>query len=101
MGLADGTIKLWRTADWTPAATFDAHDARGGITSLAFNSDGSLLAASSEDRTWSLSTLKPGKILFRSRRHTATMSGAEFGADGVLHTLDYDGRMRSWALDDN
>jgi WD40 repeat protein len=44
LAFADGTLRLYKTADWTVTATLDPEDDRGALWSLAFNPAGDRLA---------------------------------------------------------
>jgi len=55
IGAPDGTIHLWRASDGKVLATLIGH--KGGLTSIAFSPDGSLLASLDERgalKLWSL-----------------------------------------------
>ena len=90
----DGTMKQWETATGTLKRTihlwddfaYEAGEQKRDIEvwSMAFNPDGTLLAAGSLDGTLSLWSLIPGKPRSVLKGHTGSISTITFSQDGKL-----------------
>ncbi|KAI1787130.1 quinon protein alcohol dehydrogenase-like superfamily [Ganoderma leucocontextum] len=48
---ADGTVRLWRTVDWSSVGVFVEHSIMVTVTRVAFAPDGELLVSGAEDGT--------------------------------------------------
>jgi WD40 repeat protein len=102
---ADGTIRLWRTADGTPhGPPLDA--AAGAANSVAFSPDGATLAAGYQDGRVQLWRVADGSALgpplgeYKDKKEDAVNSVA-FSPDGArLVSASEDRIVRLWQLDD-
>ena len=105
-GSADGRVRLWNTADHTPAGVLKGHD--GIVTAVAFNASGRLATACSEGvvQVWDAGT---GKAAW-SKTHSGAVrsiawhpSGEHLlvaGEDHKLYFRDTKGKSRSVRIDD-
>lgn len=95
---ADGTTKLWPTANDAsaggPVATL-----RGCANRVAFHPSGRLLGASCEDARWQLWDLETGAALVSQSGHSRAVYGIAFQGDGALvATGGEDAHIRVWDL---
>ena len=79
----DNTVKLWSINDAGKSSnllhTLTAH--QDGVTTIGFNSDGTLLATGSGDRNIKLWDTKTGKLIKNLRGHTSQINSLAFNQD--------------------
>ena len=106
LGLADDRrVQLVRREEpdawpgtWRDIRTFEGH--RDDVVSLAFSSDGLLLATASSDETARLWDVETGQLLQTLAGHTAPVSSVAFSPDGqFVATGSYDGTLRLWDVE--
>jgi len=88
-------VRLWETTHWKVISTFAGHTAL--TTSVAYSSDGKLVASGSEDNTARLWDVAAGKERFALKGHTRQVWGVAFSPDGKLvATASEDKTVRLW-----
>jgi WD40 repeat protein len=88
-------LNLWDTTNWNVVATLKGHEA--DIRSMAYSTDGRILATGSFDNTARLWDAAGGKELFTLRGHTDKVSGVALSPDGrLLATASHDRTVRLW-----
>lgn len=91
--------KIWRIVDGSPIAILSGHTAE--VRSLAFNSQGTMLASGSEDTTIKLWDAETGTLLCTLDGHTAPVRSVSFNAPGsLLVSASDDGTSRIWNVKD-
>jgi hypothetical protein len=80
--LWDYTIKLWRVSDGALLRTLEGHT--GGVTSVAFSPDGSMIASGSGDGTIKLWRVSDGALLKTYDEETVNVYPVAFSPDGLL-----------------
>jgi WD40 repeat protein len=100
---ADGTVRLWHTANGQLARTLHigAGTLSGGASLLAFSPDGRLLASVSNDgtvRLWNPATGRPvGAPIPADTIPHGEIIGVAFGPHGsLLASIDADGTVQLW-----
>jgi WD40 repeat protein len=92
-----GDVCVWRLSPPAPSSSLvqctQLHHER--ITGLAFSSDEKKLAASSWDKTLSLSSLPALQVSAVMRDHTDKVISVAFAKDGIISS-SYDGTIRLW-----
>ncbi|MFM7243490.1 MAG: protein kinase domain-containing protein [Planctomycetaceae bacterium] len=92
---ADGTIRIWSTADGTETAILRGHG--GPVLAVCFDPSGERLASGSEDRTarvWRLDREEPPTVL---SGHDRPITGIAFAPDGgSVLTMSQDKTVRHW-----
>lgn len=72
----------------------------GAVTSVAFNSDGSLVASGSQDSSVKLWDVVTGRELRTLKGHKAGISMVRFSADGkIVASASYDKTIRLWNVE--
>ena len=94
-GSRNTTIRLWDVATGLQKQTFTGHG--GGVSSVAFSPDGSVLASGSSDTTIRLWNVATGQHLKTLVGHTRTVSSLSFSSGGkILTSGSPDGVLRFW-----
>ena len=79
----DNTVKLWSIADGGKSSsllhTLTKH--QDGVTTISFNSDGTVLASGSGDRNIKLWNTKTGELIKNLRGHTSQINSLAFSSD--------------------
>jgi WD40 repeat protein len=101
IGLADGTIELWRTSDWQRLRVLKGHRSR--LTSLSFRPGTPLLVSGDSHgvvRTWQVSERVFSQPFLRELSlHTEPIVDAIFSPDGKFLVLgSQDGTISFWSI---
>jgi WD40 repeat protein len=98
-GSADGTARLWDTKQWAVTHSMDAAEGGGGVSTVAFNPQGTALLAggvSTAVTGWDPAT---GELLSRFVTGSVTTLGLTITGDGhTLLTADSNGVVTTWAF---
>jgi WD40 repeat protein/serine/threonine protein kinase len=102
---SDGEVRLWRVSDGTPLQTLPLFtgfvNSSSWLSSLAFSSDGTMLAAGLMDNTVRLWQVSSGMLLHTLAAHDDWVSSVAFSPDGAtLASGSYDGAVRLWRASD-
>ncbi len=97
-GGADGSLKLYKTADGKEAKSLTGH--KGAITGLAFLANGSLLASAGADKVVHIWNLADG-ALKATLPHTGGISALTLSKDGTKLAALADKSVKIWNLPDN
>jgi WD40 repeat protein len=81
IGGANGTLMLWDAKNGVAGTTFKGHT--GTVNSVAFNSDGTLLASGSDDKTVRVWNTTTGQELYE-RTATSSVTNVAFSPDSTL-----------------
>lgn len=95
---ADGKVRVWRVSDGSLLNRLESGSE--GVTSVAFSSDGNMLASGHEDavRLWRVTD---GALLNTLEGHTSEVLSLAFSPDGsMLATSDQEGIVRLWRVSD-
>ena len=101
-GGRDGQLRFWRTtSNFNKVQAIPAH--RANIYGIAFNTDGSLCATASRDKTvkiWDGKTFDQlGRIDLKNGGHTHSVNAVRWCADGSLLTASDDRSIRNWVVE--
>jgi WD40 repeat protein len=97
IGGQDGTIRLWDPAHRTTSG--QTMQSSGGITSLAFKADGSILLAGSNDGTARFWDTGTGLPIGPPLRHRRAVQNVRFAPDGrTALTAGADGMVLRWRV---
>jgi WD repeat-containing protein 61 len=99
-GGRDGHLRFWRSdAGFAPLHDFAAH--RANIYGIAFNSDASLCATASRDKTvkiWDAATFEPlERFDLKTHGHTHSVNVVQWCNDGSLLSASDDRSILRWA----
>jgi len=93
----DRIIKIWHLPTGELIRTLSGHSRR--VNSLAFSSDGQLLASGSSDRTIRIWNLHTGKLLRTIRGHSGAVIDVIISSDEkTLASVSYDSSIKIWNL---
>ncbi|WP_305788382.1 nSTAND1 domain-containing NTPase [Symbioplanes lichenis] len=93
--VADGTVRLWDTADGTLRTTLTGHS--GPVEAVAFNRDGSLLASASDDGTVRVWDPASGRTRAVLQGHRDRVYAVAFSPDAtLLASAGRDSTVRVW-----
>src|SRR6266849_4535677 len=93
----DRIIKIWDLPTGELIRTLTGHSRR--VNSLAFSSDGQLLASGSSDRTIKIWNLHTGKLLRTIRGHSGAVIDVIISSDEkTLASVSYDNSIKIWNL---
>lgn len=93
-GSQDGKIKVWKVSTGQCTRRFPAAHAQG-VTSIAFNKDGSRILSGGYDHVARIHGLKSGKMLTEFRGHTSFVNDVVFLDDGAkVATASSDGSVK-------
>lgn len=92
---ADGSIDIWNRTSTTPVRTISA--ASGGVRTIAFSTDGSVLGAGGGNGKVTLWDPATGSLLQTIQAHSAAVNEIDFSSDGILFvTAGSDSMVRTW-----
>ena len=80
--LDDNTIKLWNVESRTEVATLEGHS--DYVNSVAFNSEGTLLASGSADNTIKLWNVESRTEVATLKGHSDCVNSVAFNSEGTL-----------------
>jgi U3 small nucleolar RNA-associated protein 12 len=96
-GYADGSIRLWNTAQGSCAAVFHSH--AKAVTALAFTANGSYLASGSQDTDIIVWDVAGEVAMYRLHAHTNQVTGLAFlDKQNKIISTSKDGFVRVWDL---
>lgn len=81
-GTREGTIRLWRAADWAPLLDLEGHTR--AVTSVAFGPDGEMLATGSDDGSVRLWRVADGALVRVMAEGLTPVTSVAFTPDGEL-----------------
>ena len=97
----DGSVRLWKTSDWSSLPGLEGNSSSAIIYDLAFSPDGKMIASGGSDNTICLSRISDGKLLLTLPGHAGDVRDVAFSPDGqMIASASLDKTVRVWRVSD-